>query len=212
MRAIGFADFAVLVPKMSRLKYLKGECAHCGGPIGFPADSIGSTANCPHCAQPTELMLARPKDESSIPRKTIVWTVVAVLILSLGLVGAMVALHIAEKRVQPKPEQAVATNSEPASDPNDAVVKAGFRASPITLEKGQGTSLVYATGTLTNTENRQRFGVKLELELLDDAGQKVGSAKDYEQTIEPKGEWQFKALVVETKAKSAKVASVSEQQ
>lgn len=201
---------------MSRLKYLKGECAHCGGPIGFPADSIGTTANCPHCGQPTELMLARPEEEPSVPRKTIVWTVAAVLILGLGLAGAMVALHMAENRVRPKPEQATATapptNSEPPSEPNDPVVKAGFRASPITLEKGQGTSLVYALGTLTNTENRQRFGVKLELELLDGAGQKVGSAKDYGQTIEPHGEWQFKALVVESKAKSARVASLSEQQ
>jgi len=202
---------------MSRLKYLKGECAHCGGPIGFPADSIGSTADCPHCGQPTELTLARPKEEPSLPRKTIVWTVIAVLILGLGLVGAMVALHMAEKRVRPKPEQAAvpltsATNSEPEPDANDPVVKAGFRVSAINLEKAQGSSLVYAVGTLTNAASRQRFGVKLELELLDDASQKVGSAKDYGHTIEPHGEWQFKALVVESKAKGARVASITEQQ
>jgi hypothetical protein len=91
-------------------------------------------------------------------------------------------------------------------------VKADFRASTISLEKAPGSSLIYAIGTLTNAANRQRFGVKLELDLLDDAGQKVGSAKDYGQTIEPHGEWQFKALVVESKAKGAKVASISEQQ
>jgi hypothetical protein len=201
---------------MSRLKYLKGECSHCGGPIGFPADSIGSTASCPHCSLPTELTLARPKDEPSLPSKTIVWTVAAVLILGLGLIAAMVALHMAEKRVRPKPEQAAmqvaaapATNAEPA--PEDPIVKAGFRASPITLEQGQGTSLVYAIGTLTNAANRQRFGVKVELDLLDDAGQKIGGAKDYQQVIEPHGEWQFKALVVDSKAKSAKLVAVNEQ-
>jgi hypothetical protein len=206
------------MPKMSRLKYLKGECAHCGGPIGFPADSIGTTANCPHCGQPTELMLARPKEEPSVPRKTLIWTVVTVLLLGLGLIGAIVALRIAEKRVPPKPEQAAETGSVPATnssadpDPNNPVVKAGFRVSAISLEKAQGSSLIYAIGTLTNAANRQRFGVKLELDLLDDAGQKVGSARDYGQTLELHGEWQFKALVVESKAKSAKVASISEQQ
>ena len=203
---------------MSRLKYLKGECAHCGGPIGFPADSIGTTANCPHCGQPTELMLARPKEEPSVPRKTLIWTVVSVVILGLGLTGAIVALHIAQRRVPPKSEQAAETSSVPGTnasadpDPTDPVVKAGFRVSTISLEKAQGSSLIYAIGTLTNAANRQRFGVKLELELLDDSGQKVGSAKDYGQTIEPHGEWQFKALVVESKAKGAKVASISEQQ
>ena len=71
---------------------------------------------------------------------------------------------------------------------------------------------MYAVGTLTNAANRQRFGVKVELDLLDDGGQKVGGAKDYQPVIEPHGEWQFKALVVDSKAKSAKVAAVSEQQ
>jgi hypothetical protein len=202
---------------MSRLKYLKGECVHCGGPIGFPADSIGTTADCPHCGQPTELMLARPKDESALPGKTIAWTVATVLILGLGLVGAMVALHMAQQRVRPKsepvaPQPAAAPATNAAPDVEDPAVKAGFGASAINLEKGQGTSLVYAVGMLTNTANRQRFGVKVELDLLDDAGQKIGGAKDYQQVIEPHGEWQFKALVVDSKAKSAKVAAVSEQQ
>ncbi len=162
-------------------------------------------------------MLARPRDESSIPGKTIAWTVAAVLILGLGLIGAIVALHIAEQRVKPKQEQIAtepsptpATNAEPA--PDEPAVKADFRASPIKLEKGQGTSLVYAIGTLTNAANRQRFGVKVELDLLDDAGQKIGGAKDYQQVIEPHGEWQFKALVVDSKAKSARLASINEQQ
>jgi len=201
---------------MSRLKYLKGECAHCGGPIGFPAESIGTVADCPHCGQPTELMLARPKDESSLPRKTIAWTVAAIVIPGLGLLAAMVALHMAQQRVRPNPEQvpiqstpAPVTNAEPP--PDDPVVKAGFRASAIQLEKGQGTSLVYATGTLSNAANRQRFGVKVELDLLDEAGQKIGVAKDYQQVIEPHADWQFKALVVEPKAKSAKVAAITEQ-
>jgi hypothetical protein len=47
---------------------------------------------------------------------------------------------------------------------------------------------------------------------LDGAGQKVGSATDYQQVIEPKGRWSFKALVVEKKAVAAKVVAINEQQ
>jgi hypothetical protein len=71
---------------------------------------------------------------------------------------------------------------------------------------------VYAVGTISNATNRQRFGVKVELDLFDEAGRKVGSAKDYQAVLEPRGRWQFKALVVDSKARTAKVAAISEDQ
>jgi len=58
---------------------------------------------------------------------------------------------------------------------------------------------------------RQRFGVKIQFDLFDGSGQKIGSAKDYQQVIEPKGEWKFRALAVTSKAASAKVASITEE-
>ena len=67
-------------------------------------------------------------------------------------------------------------------------------------------------GTVTNPTEKQRFGVKIELELFDSADKKVGTAKDYQAVMEPKGEWRFKALVVESKAASAKLGSIKEDQ
>jgi hypothetical protein len=64
---------------------------------------------------------------------------------------------------------------------------------------------------LTNAADRQRFGVKIQFDLFDDSGQKVGGAKDYQQVIEPKGEWKFRALIVSSRATSAKVASITEE-
>ena len=80
------------------------------------------------------------------------------------------------------------------------------------LQTNPGSSVVYAVGTLTNASDQQRFGVKVYLELSDASGSKIGQATDYQQMIEPNGTWNFKALVVEKKAVSARLASVLEDQ
>src|ERR1041384_7114944 len=59
---------------MNRTKYLKGECGQCGGHLEFPAEATGLTTDCPHCGKPTELLLARPREEPAVSRRVIVWT------------------------------------------------------------------------------------------------------------------------------------------
>jgi len=113
----------------------------------------------------------------------------------------------AQPQTQPVTNPSVATPIE-----EDPATKAGFRVSAIKLEKTQGSSLTYAIGTLTNTTNRQRFGVKIELDLLNVDGKKIGTATDYQQVLEPNSKWQFKALCVDSKAKNAKLAAVKEDQ
>src|SRR5206468_507137 len=100
--------------------------------------------DCPHCGKATGLMIERPPDEPTIPRRTIIWTVVTVLVLLLGLAGALVALKRAETRAATNRQatNAVSTGSaaqEPAETAQlDSVTKAGFRASEITLQKATG--------------------------------------------------------------------------
>jgi hypothetical protein len=199
---------------MNRSKTLKGPCSHCGGVLEFPAESTGLTIDCPLCGQPTELLLERPVEEPTIPQKTIIWTFVAVLILAGGLAGSMVALKRAQRLVnkknKPAPQLAVVTNEMIAENSSR---QNGFHASGITLEKVPGGSLVYAVGTLTNASARQRFGVKIELELLDASGQRVGTATDYRGVLEPKAFWLFRALVVDPKTTvSARLSQIKEDQ
>ena len=82
---------------MNRTKRLTGVCSECGGSIEFPAEMIGATATCPRCRKQTELRLASPPAEPSVPRKAIVWTVVTALILVAGLVATLVGLKHFEK-------------------------------------------------------------------------------------------------------------------
>ena len=213
-------------------KYLKGECQHCHGHIEFPAEAAGMTTDCPHCSKPTELLLAAPPQEPLLPRRTVIWTLIAVLILGFGVGAVFLSLHLMEKKMAEKKAKASAAAAAstpatttippqtPAAAPTnppliqleDPIAKAGFRVSNIKFEKTPGSSLTYAVGTLTNNTNRQRFGVKVELDLLDATGQKIGTATDYQQVLEPLGKWQFKALCVDSKAKSAKLAAVKEDQ
>ena len=197
---------------MKRMKHLKGHCQACGGHIEFPAEGIGTTAECPHCSQATELLLAAPPEEPTIPRRTIIWTGVTVLLLLLGLGGAILALKRAEQKAIKKESNTASLPAAPAPLAEPAVpVTKGFTASAVTLQKSPGSSVVYAVGTLTNASSNQRFGVKVLLDLLDANGKKLGQATDYQQVMEPNGQWHFKALVVERKAVSASVATVHEE-
>jgi hypothetical protein len=87
----------------------------------------------------------------------------------------------------------------------------GLTGGAITLEKSKDNGLVYAVGKLRNATDRQRFGVKVILDLFDENNQKVGSATDYTQWIDPGKEWNFKAMVTERTAVRAGLASVAEQ-
>jgi len=177
--------------------------------------------DCPHCGKPTELLLAPPPQEAALPRRAIAWTLVAVLILGLGLAGALLALKRVQRMAEARKEQAAAQRRNPAPpsaspsqvpEPSGVAAKAGFQISAIKLEKAPGTSLVYAVGTLNNPATRQRFGVQIELNLFDASGKKVGAARDYQPLIEPQGQWQFKALVVDSQAATAELASIKEEQ
>ena len=205
---------------MTRTKYLKGECQHCGGHLEFPAEMVGIASPCPHCGQQTDLLLVLPPEEPPVMRRALLWTLGAVLILVVGLGASLVALKRAENYAAKRKAKLESTKLQIADTnvPNAEAQAAaqlnqsGFKVSPISLEKTPGSSLVYAVATVKNTTDRQRFGVRIEFELLDDLGNKVGTAKDYQQVMEAGVEWHCKALVVESKAASARLAGIKEDQ
>lgn len=94
---------------MHATKPLRGQCQHCHRPLQFPADLVGTMADCPHCHQQTELMLeVPPQPQTSLPQRSIVYAVVAVVILLFGLAAAMVALKRAQGLVNRHPQAAPA--------------------------------------------------------------------------------------------------------
>jgi len=193
---------------MNSTKRLMGVCGECGGPIQFPAELIGTMTTCPRCRKQTELRLESPPEEPSVPRKAIVWTVVAVLILVAGLVVALVVLKRFEKMAAGQRER-----TPTAAMAKDAVAPAGFEASAISLEKGAGTDAIYVVGTLANTSARRRSQIAVEFDLLDAGGRKVGSARDYRPVLEPGAKWQIRVPVAgAAEAVAARLALIKEGQ
>jgi len=203
---------------MNRTKYLKGACQHCAGHLEFPAEMVGLPTPCPHCGQQTELLLVVPPEESAIPRKALLWTFSAMVVLGLGFGGALIDLKRAQRLAERQRQQAPATmlptelaiSQTEGETKKESAAENGFVVSEIKLEKNAGSSLVYAVGTAKNSSKRQRFGVKIEIDLFDAAGQKVGTATDYRQVMDSEEQWGFKALVIDSKAISAQLKSIKE--
>lgn len=85
----------------------------------------------------------------------------------------------------------------------------GLKSGEVAIENSGGR-LIYAVGTVRNESERQRFGITVDLDLLDAAGKKIGAATDYTQVIEPKKEWRFKALVTDPKTARAEITRIKE--
>jgi hypothetical protein len=153
--------------------------------------------------------------------------------VALGILICAAGGYFGYKKVlsQPEGETAIAspkstkskkpgaTNTEPAGSETSvapATIKKAkslqdLKAGAVTLEKSKGgSSLVYGVGDIRNDSDYQRFGVKVELNVFDAAGKNAGKATDYIQVIEPHGSWRFHALILDPKATSAKIASVTE--
>jgi hypothetical protein len=224
---------------MSEVEFRKCSCHHCGGHIEFPANGEGATVQCPHCGEKTRLSSTVEnevlQDEDSTAainesRSRTAFGVIGsvILVLSIGAV-AWWFLVGRSKMGRPRIVPASITPGQlvlrAESNLDSRSVTTGAQASPtasatkslddlkvgsITLEKTKGTRLVHAVGLLKNDSAYQRFGVKIELELTDAKGNKVGTARDYRAVLDPNQAWQFRALVLDNRAAAARVVSIEE--
>jgi hypothetical protein len=191
---------------MNGTKRLTGVCSECGGSIEFQAELIGTVSTCPRCRKQTELMLASPSAEPSVPRKVIIWTVVTAGILVGGLIVTLVGLKHFENLAARQRDRTAG-----GAGTNDAAVPAGFEVSAITLEKGDGGNGLFAVGTVMNSSNRRRSQVTVEFDLLDAGGQTLQVIRAYKPLLEPGTKWEIKLPAEgDPKPVTAKLASIRE--
>jgi hypothetical protein len=197
-------------------KFLKCDCVHCGGHIEFPADGIGNVLPCPHCGMDTELILPEPNVDSPGFSRSVKWAGVGVIILVVGVAGVFVALSMA-RRMARRPDAPASLSSRAPGGPAQVVPAKWvehtnhFSSSKVTVDAQADRNVRYATGTLRNELDTQRFGVTVELELVDAAGARVGTAQDYRAVMEPGAEWNYRALVVTGQPAEARVILIREQ-
>lgn len=106
-----------------------------------------------------------------------------------------------------------AVSLAPTPPPKVPKVLGDLKVTQVALDQpkgAKGSRLVYVTGVLKNDSDHQRFGVRLELDLFDTAGTKVGTATDYRQMLDPRATWQFRAIVTDRRAMAAKCVGVKE--
>jgi hypothetical protein len=191
--------------------YFKCSCQNCGGHIEFPAEAVGQTVTCPHCQWDTVLVGAKVGKA----RPSIILSLVLGVAVLAG--GAWAVLHF---RPPTAPEVVVSPPPAPTNIPVKPKPKPkpapdpwhGLHAGPVKLEKAGNGSLVYAVGDVHNDSKRQRFGVKVELDVFDADNKKVGTATDYASVIEPGKDWHFRALLTDRTAASAKLTQIHEQE
>ncbi len=205
---------------MSAIRYLKCSCQQCGRHIEFPADAIGTSVDCPHCGWPTELILPAPPEPSAPSSRNLTWPVIGLCVLLLGMIASFVVLRMVKQLAL---KEHSAKSAALAAKSTNHLAKAGspavtaasistndFKIAGVTLEKAKDSNFIYVIGSVKNETDRQRFGVRVDLDLFDQAGAKVGRASDYRQTLGPKADWHFKALVLQSKAATATLASIKE--
>lgn len=218
---------------MNDSEYLRGHCDQCSGEIEFPATAAGQMTACPLCGQSTTLVAvtATPAVAARPAKRGVSRGVVFALagIVAIAVAGAVLLTRgpnsaesvsapftdntnapTATATALPATVPKVETNSAPASPAKPRSLE-DLKTGPISLEKAKNSSLVYAVGVLRNESDHQRFGVTVEVELTDARGNDAGKAKDYRAVIEPRQEWRFRALVLNSKATEGKVAHIREE-
>jgi hypothetical protein len=207
------------------------DCPHCGQKTVLSAGAQEESESTASIPTPAADYPAEPEADPGVPaapsRGRLPWmtAIVVIALLSVAGVGYFTrdrwskASESDTRRPPSASENSTTAGSSSATTPAQPPATAStsaksiddLKVSAITLEKAKGSSLVYAVGTLRNNSDHQRFGVNIELELTDANGRKAGLAKDYRQVIEPRQEWRFRALVLDSKAVAAKVSAIREE-
>ena len=218
---------------MSETRYLKCPCRHCGDSIEFPCEGSDTTVSCPHCGEQTLLfnpdasLETEPGTTEDGVQEQPKRKVRTFGLVALAVVVTLIGLKVFHRKTDSGANGPASTEAHHVDQPKDVPVKRepaspaasvlsaksidDLKVGPITLERAKNSSLVYAVGTLRNASAHQRFGINVEIALADKNGNPAGIAKDYRDVIEPKGEWRFRALVLDPKAVSGKLLSVDEQ-
>jgi hypothetical protein len=208
--------------------YFKCHCHKCGGHIEFPSNGVGVAINCPHCGKETVLGVSASAPVLKKSNKVLWITLVLIAVIAGAVVAFMwpqkekaksvadpvktvtvkaVTMAVASAENTNKPLPPAQSQPEPAAN-----AISDFDLSKISLEKVPGSGLVYAVGTAKNTVDRQRFGVRIELNLLDENDQNVGVVSDYVSVVDPHKDWKFKALLTKPHVTKVTVAGIKEQQ
>ncbi len=188
--------------------YFQMTCTHCHGLIEVPHSAQGTSVECPLCQ--AQVVIPDRKVRKRLPMY-VVWLLIGVAVVA---VGTQVFWGKLKKDKKGSTSSfAVTTNAAVAIVEAKPKSRDDLQVSAIGVDDPKGGGLRYATGTIKNDSDHPRYGITIELTLIDKNGQALSTkASDYVQMLEPRKEWRFRALVLESKATSARLASIREEE
>ena len=186
---------------MSVEEFQKCACVHCGQHIEFPVEAAGQTVPCPQCQQPTALSVLAPIRSNRNWR----WGVVVALLLAVAGGAVFLLQHSSDGEV------AARSSVLPDPPPADLQRRSQLAFWDFAIERKEDSTITHAVARMLNESDTTRYGIEVQLELLDRDGLPMGTAKDYIERLEPGQDAHVRALVVKRDAVSARVVGITEQ-
>jgi hypothetical protein len=223
---------------MEKTIYLKCKCGNCGEIIGYLSTAVGQTVECPQCKQKSQLPDPSAPNSAELPepepeplpecaacgavldaeepacvacakrrrRLTLAWGVASALIL-MGL-GSLV-LVLLNRPTKKAPAAMMLLTQPQARAPKSTN---DLRVGRFVLQPKQGDKAAIAMGDVQNISGNVHLRVKVDLDLLDAKGVKIGTVSDLITVFNPRTNWRFLATVSNPKATSVRFASIKEDQ
>ena len=145
-----------------------------------------------------------PAAKSKLSKQAVIAIVVAAVVVGLGIAAAAL---VPKLKGRGKPTPGKQTQSGGASG-SSAGPMGELQLLENRFHKANDSGLIFVLGTVTNHTKVQFYNLKIEFELFDDAGTKVGTATDLANNLEGGKTWLFKAPVLDKQAAAAKLSSL----
>ena len=193
---------------------LKCACVHCDQPIHYSAEEVGQIAECPNCKEKS-LLPPPPAEPGAKPYRpasrmsSARWVAVGAFVLLVA--GALVLLPRLRHQ-EPAPTEA---QSAPVALPQPGVKGPrslnDLKIGAFSLQPIRGSDSRIASGDIQNISQTYHRGIKVELELRDAQGLKVGSQDAFINELVPHGMWHVLARTSDPRAASVRVAGIKEE-
>ena len=197
-----------------------------GAAPALPHVTQAPTGRCPKCGQALAAggrcgcgSTARAKPKATALIRAGLFFVVVALAVGASLALSRKTARPPDGAISTPPETTVTTDVRPAETVTVTNVPAApksvddLRVSEVLIQRpkgARGSRLIYAVGSLTNTSMLQRLGVRLQLNLLNNKGEKIDETSDYQAFIRPGETWQFRAVVHDPLVVTGSVARIVE--
>ena len=173
------------------------------------------TKNCPVCGAEMKFLDKDCLSCATMRKKKLrqVWGLVSAIVVVLIFV---VWLYIRHSKPIGTEAGAIPMKSDPVMlpQPPTRMPKSinDLKPGRFSLEQRKGSDVVMAVGDIANVSENVHHGLRVDVDVLDATGAKLGTITDYATELGARQTWHIVDQVTNSKAMSVKIASIKEEQ